>query len=349
MHAQSDSASQKRERFVQAALAYKGTPYVYGGLSRSGIDCSGLVYAAARDSGTASLPRTASTIYSKSTIINASQRQRGDLVFFKTTGNSVSHVGIYLGNNQFVHSASDGPKTGVIISTLSESYWARTYFASGSIFGGSGYVASADNSKDNSNSSNSYNNSSSSYNSNSPFDLSVSSVKNRVKSTLSSRIRSYFDIDFTAFIDWSFFTEEDMHFYIKNISVQADWIFDYWNIKPGLMARVTYDFVNLDSFRVPVCFSLSYKDNLTFYSGVVFEYGNYKMEDSEKILQAPFYPGIFGISLKTPKINFMDLKFALVQDISFTCFDSIDGTPLTFMESLVSGLSFSTGISVTLP
>jgi probable lipoprotein NlpC len=63
------------------------------------------------------------------------------LVFF-SAGKNVTHAGIFLGNNSagvgtFIHSASDGPKTGVIISTLNESYWKRTYTGSGRIIAGS--------------------------------------------------------------------------------------------------------------------------------------------------------------------------------------------------------------------
>lgn len=63
-------------------------------------------------------------------IVNKDKRQPSDLVFF-SVGSSITHVAIYLGNDQIIHAASDGPKTGVIISKLSENYWKTHYSASG--------------------------------------------------------------------------------------------------------------------------------------------------------------------------------------------------------------------------
>ena len=72
------------------------------------------------------LPRTVLSLEQYAEKIPESEREPGDLVFFNTTGR-ISHVGIYLGNGEFVHAASDGPRTGVIVSNLSENYWNRTY------------------------------------------------------------------------------------------------------------------------------------------------------------------------------------------------------------------------------
>ena len=126
----SANSENQRKELILAAKNYLGTPYRYGGASKAGIDCSGLVYMAALDSGLAALPRTARGMYNKAERISDSERQAGDLVFFSAYG-LISHVGIYLGDGKFIHSASDGPSTGVIISNLSENYWKRHYFSSG--------------------------------------------------------------------------------------------------------------------------------------------------------------------------------------------------------------------------
>jgi probable lipoprotein NlpC len=115
---------------LKEAANYIGTPYRYGGISSSGMDCSGFIYAAFQNALKVSIPRTVSSLYSWVETINTADLEPGDLVFFNTTG-SVSHCGIYAGKERFIHSASDGPRTGVILSSLNESYWKRTYIGAG--------------------------------------------------------------------------------------------------------------------------------------------------------------------------------------------------------------------------
>jgi len=116
-------------RLVQAALGYLGAPYRRGGTSRDGVDCSGLVYAAAREIGV-SLPRTSSEMWGKGSPVAKGNLRPGDVVFFKDTyRRGISHVGLYLGDDKFVHA----PRTGksVMVSNLGESYytahWAGAY------------------------------------------------------------------------------------------------------------------------------------------------------------------------------------------------------------------------------
>ena len=121
-----------RGRIAETALSYAGSPYVYGGKDPSGFDCSGLVYRVYREALGAVLPRTAREQYAYSEPIDASEIQIGDLVFFDTAG-PISHVGIYEGEGRFVHAASEGPKKGVVESSLSEAYWAKAFSAAGRI------------------------------------------------------------------------------------------------------------------------------------------------------------------------------------------------------------------------
>lgn len=103
-----------------AAYGVQGTPYLYGGTTTSGFDCSGFTRYAFAAAGI-NLPRTASAQYAASTKVSQSEAQPGDLVFFNQTG-SIDHVGIYLGNNQFIGSQSS---TGVSVKTISQAYWAQ--------------------------------------------------------------------------------------------------------------------------------------------------------------------------------------------------------------------------------
>ncbi len=125
--ASSGSGSSKGVQIANFALQFVGTRYVYGSASPSnGFDCSGLVYYTYSQFGY-SLSRTASQQYKNNGyIIDKSELQAGDLVFFSTNGSRVTHVGIYIGNNQFVHASGVG--VGVVTSSLDSSYYTRVWF-----------------------------------------------------------------------------------------------------------------------------------------------------------------------------------------------------------------------------
>lgn len=123
-----------RAMLVDEAKHYLGKPYRYGARGPDAFDCSGFVRYVASSASGITLPRTSQMIYNYSDAVPDEQREIGDLVFFKVAGeNEISHVGIYIGDNSFIHAASAGRKTGVIISSLSEGYWKRNYYATGKI------------------------------------------------------------------------------------------------------------------------------------------------------------------------------------------------------------------------
>ena len=104
------------------ALQFVGYPYVYGGSSPSGFDCSGFTSYVYKQFGY-SINRTASTQLDNGYAVSMSELQPGDLVMFKkgSTSKRATHVGLYIGNNQFVHASTSS--VGVIISSMSEAYY----------------------------------------------------------------------------------------------------------------------------------------------------------------------------------------------------------------------------------
>lgn len=133
------SPKEARNRIAAAARTYYGVPYRYGGLDRSGLDCSGLVLLSMRDSLGASVPRTVRALYGWADPIGRKELQPGDLVFFDTVGR-LTHVGVYLGEDRFIHAASAGSRTGVIESSLTEPYWSRTYSGAGRVVPAAEYL-----------------------------------------------------------------------------------------------------------------------------------------------------------------------------------------------------------------
>lgn len=117
------SVSNVGQQIADLGLQYIGTPYVWGGTTTSGFDCSGFTQYVFRQMGY-SLNRTAAQQLNNGYAVT--DLQPGDLVFFNntySTSAAASHVGIYIGNNQFVHSASGGVK----VTSLSDSYYASRY------------------------------------------------------------------------------------------------------------------------------------------------------------------------------------------------------------------------------
>ncbi len=106
---------------TRSAMRFIGTPYVFGGTSPSGFDCSGYTQHVFAMLGI-SLPRTADAQYYAGRPTTGGLRA-GDLVFFQTYEPGPSHVGIYVGNGRFIHSSSHG----VMVSPLAQSYWASRY------------------------------------------------------------------------------------------------------------------------------------------------------------------------------------------------------------------------------
>jgi LysM repeat protein len=109
------------DALITEAKKYIGVPYVWGGSTPAGFDCSGFVNYVFNRQGI-SVPRTVATLWAAGT--TDFTPQLGDIVFFGQQGSVPTHVGIYIGNNQFIHA---GTSTGITISNLTSSYWKPLY------------------------------------------------------------------------------------------------------------------------------------------------------------------------------------------------------------------------------
>jgi len=104
--------------------SYLGKPYLGKSRFERGVDCSLLTREVFRKFDGRALPRTVAEQYQSGRSVNHQHLAYGDLVFFRTTRSAVSHVGVYVGAGDFIHASSS---RGVIISSLSEKYWAERY------------------------------------------------------------------------------------------------------------------------------------------------------------------------------------------------------------------------------
>ncbi len=115
----------KAQAIIATAKQYIGVPYLWGGTTPKGFDCSGYVQYVYRQHGI-SLNRTTVTQYQHGTYVSKSDLQPGDLVFFQNTYKAgISHIGIYIGNSQFIHASSS---KGITISNLNSSYYTSHYY-----------------------------------------------------------------------------------------------------------------------------------------------------------------------------------------------------------------------------
>ncbi len=122
-------AANTSNNVVQEARKWLGSPYRYGGDTRAGVDCSGLVSQVYLAVHNLKLPRSSAQMQQYATPIEVNDLRPGDLLFF-TYGSQVNHVGIYAGNNVMIHASSS---KGVIESNITEPYYQRTFHSAGRV------------------------------------------------------------------------------------------------------------------------------------------------------------------------------------------------------------------------
>lgn len=318
-----------REKFVTEAKKYVGCPYVLGSTGPDSFDCSGLVYYVAKESIGKQMPRTAKALYSYCRVVPDSKKEVGDLLFFKTnnSGAAVTHVGIYIGNNQFISAISDGPNTGVIISSLNQPYWKPKYVACGQ------FIKSAKSKVEEQS-----------------FEEEVVVAENSDEGIEFSF--SKFDLDALMFdaalyCDWSLITPNSFMINWRGLDLQTNVRYTKIPLQPGVGMSFRYNY-GLGLFQIPLLFSVTLNDYARFYAGPVISFGNGSMVGTDEDISPSFFPGILGASFATPSFKVSKAKVQIVQDVSYTVFNKPDNSALSFVDSIAAGLVFYTGVRVSM-
>lgn len=306
--------SELRSKFIECAKNYLGTPYQIGGTTKKGIDCSGLIYAAAKDSGLPEIPRTAIALYENTR--NTATLIEGDLLFFGEN-NIVSHVGIYLGNQKYIHSASEGKKTGVIISRLDDNgALAKSFICHKSFF----------------------------------MDNEATENKNISHFQFKNFFNESFNFEAAATIDWSFIKPDDIGLFFKGVTFEGQIQINRWKINPGLMGRMKI-FGNKNGgigVLFPIALTLTYDERYQLYfgmTGYIQGWSTPVLYNSSITLQPQLFPGILGASITIPLFDSNGYKICLYQDINYLFIQSSSKT-LSNQQLMSGGFNLATGIKV---
>jgi lipoprotein Spr len=105
-------------------------PYKYAGKSKTGVDCSGLAALLIKQVYEKTISGSSASIYNQTDPVTKANLKEGDLIFFKINSSNISHMGIYLVNNKFLHASTHG---GVVVSDLTDTYYARHFYKAGRV------------------------------------------------------------------------------------------------------------------------------------------------------------------------------------------------------------------------
>jgi len=324
-----------REAFIAEAKKYVGSPYVYGAVGPDSFDCSGLIYYVARESVKVQLPRTAKAIYNYCKVIPDSKKEPGDLLFFKPAGSSaINHVGIYIGNNQFISAISDGPNSGVIISSLKQDYWKGKYVACGQFLKsgkGSGSAAEQDEIIEEE-----------------LIREDSSTASNKKSGKDYTELKENLLFDANASVGWSLIAPNEFMIRFRGVDLLVHARYAAWNLQPGFGLGLRFN-TSLGIFQIPLIFTATVNDYIRFYAGPVISFSDGTMLNTGKTIQPSFFPGILGISFSTPPFTIKKAKVQITQDVSYSVYNNTDNAALSFTESISAGIVLFTGVRVTLP
>ncbi|MCL1836748.1 MAG: C40 family peptidase [Treponema sp.] len=338
-----------RECLLAEAGKYEHTPYRYGGIDGRGLDCSGLVYLTFHEALGISVPRNAESLYAWVEKIQIENAQPGDLVFFRTMGDGrVSHVGIYAGGRRFIHSASEGPVTGVMYSSLDERYWSRTYAGAGralpvsspDIFdgtGGKGAVAAA------------------------AADTKRPDIArkpdNARKPAVEGASAEYREkpgnilLGIAAAPTWNTYFADSYALRGAAWQLRAGVA-----VKPlgipmifGIELRPEWD-MSLGVFRVPLTLSWGLNDKLRIFAGPAVSFGDAELRvsgGSRRYTGGTSWIGAAGITVAPYEAKLGDFNLAPYGELAWQSYYSDNNVGNNYGADLAAGIRFSTGIRVT--
>jgi len=330
-----------RNKVINEAVKYENTPYIYGGMTSYGMDCSGLICLSFKGALGVTLPRSASALYTWTEKIPADKAQPGDLLFFKTDATEkISHVGLYLGGKSFIHSASSGEKTGVIYSSLDETYWAKTYAGAGRAFpeDSSGYQYVP--------------------------PVLVSSEPRTVVSTLpaaspvspgavspASEKKGRLLLGAAFAPTWVGFLKDGDLFrgFASQICLGAETSSFGMKMLFGLEIRPEYDGA-LGVFRLPITLSWGPNDKIMIFAGPVFSFGDPSLstDDGERLYQGgTSWLGAAGITIAPFSFKSPAGDFAPYMEAAWQYYYS-DSDSKNVNADFSAGFRFSTGLRWTI-
>jgi probable lipoprotein NlpC len=326
------SPGEARLLVLDAAGKYEHTPYRYGGLDKRGLDCSGLVYVSFQDALKVAVPRNAWGLYSWAEKISIDDAKPGDLVFFKTTGNgTVSHVGIFVGGRRFIHSASEGPVTGVIYSSLDERYWSRTYAGVGRVLPKADMISGAGGQK-------------------TAKEKSSAKEKTATKEKVSAKEQKNTEgnllIGFAAAPTWNFTGDGNA---VRGVAGQFRLGV---SVEPfgilGVELRSEWDRV-LGIFRVPLTFSWGVSDKLRFFAGPVLSFGSASLNhygEERQYVGGTSWLGAAGITFAPFSLKIGGSNVAPYGELAWQSYFS-DNADKNFGADFAASFRFSTGLRCT--
>lgn len=348
-----------RKKIMNLAKSVVGSPYVRGATGPDKFDCSGLIFYCYHEAGH-QVQRTTKALYKHAKPISDDALRAGDLVFFHTTGDgSVSHVGLYVGNRQFISALSDGPNTGVVLSSLNEAYWKKRYIGGGAILD-----ATLDKSLASSAGAQTATDDSANTAQDSPNSLSDdgervnaywAAMGAKAAAPKKKTLIESFALETSLTLDWQLFKSNDFVINWRGLQALIGITFTPSVIGAVITAGLRYNY-GTDAVQIPITLGMLFGECIRIYLGPIFSIGtshfglNYTTDcGTGDKTKAQIFPGILGISFTTPSFGNDKVRARFIQDFNYVYYTKSNGAPLSAKKAAASGLTFSTGVIISIP